>query len=189
MKLTQSIGLTVLSVLLLSACAGRGGPEALVSQVEANPTFYTQVGMWSSERRNEIQATNYAVDDRIPPNTRVTVERVTNEAVVFQREDAPDQRYTLVNTQYTGEDIEGLFARTFGREPVNLYQFNAEMREAIERGEVVEGMTRDEVLVARGYPPAHETPSLDDDRWRYWRHRFATNNVHFGTDGRVERIE
>jgi hypothetical protein len=188
MKLTKYLGLAVLSVLLLGACAGRGGPPALVSEVASNPVYYTQVGMWSSERRNEIQATNYAVDHRIPPNTRVTVERVTSEAVVFLREDT-NERMTLVNTQYTGENIEGLFARTFAREQVDLGRFNPEFRDAIERGEVVVGMSRDEVLVARGYPPVHETPSLDNDRWRFWRHRFATNNVHFGADGRVERIE
>ena len=37
----------------------------------------------------------------------------------------------------------------------------AEIRIDITQGVVVPGMTRDQVLMALGYPPAHETPSLD----------------------------
>src|SRR5262249_38616603 len=42
------------------------------------------------------------------------------------------------------------------------------INEAIEHAQVVPGMTRDEVLMSIGYPPAHRTPSLESPRWVYW---------------------
>jgi hypothetical protein len=38
--------------------------------------------------------------------------------------------------------------------------------------------------MARGYPPAHETPSLDGDRWIYWSSRFANHPITF-VNGRL----
>jgi hypothetical protein len=40
-------------------------------------------------------------------------------------------------------------------------------------------MTKEQVLMARGYPPAHETPSLDLDTWKYWSSRFVTQTIAF----------
>ena len=45
-----------------------------------------------------------------------------------------------------------------------------------------------QVLMALGYPPTHETGSLDQDEWKYWYSRFRTYLVRFGEDGRVESI-
>ena len=55
---------------------------------------------------------------------------------------------------------------------------------AIESGEVLKGMTKEQVLLARGYPPAHQTPSTDEDRWKFWSSRFVTEEIFF-SNGRV----
>ncbi len=41
---------------------------------------------------------------------------------------------------------------------------------------------------AMGYPPPHETPSLDADRWVYWTNRFNRMAVLFW-DGRVMGLQ
>jgi len=41
-----------------------------------------------------------------------------------------------------------------------LQQLSAEVAAAVRVGHVIRGMTRDEVLLARGYPPGHQTPGL-----------------------------
>ena len=58
----------------------------------------------------------------------------------------------------------------------------------IEQGVVDVGMTRDQVLMALGYPPAHRTPALDAPVWTYWQNRWATMQVYFDGD-RVARVE
>ncbi len=184
MRMTKAIFLGGLMVAVLAACAGRGGPEPLTSEVAQNPAYYTQIGMWASER-GEVLGTNYSVGIHIPPNSRVSVGRVANDRVVFTVEGLDDRQYQLVNTEYTGEDIQGLFQRTFDRNQLDMSRYSADMHDAIMRGEVQNRMTRDEVIAARGYPPAHQTPSLDGNQWRFWRNRFATRMVTFDADGRV----
>ena len=55
-------------------------------------------------------------------------------------------------------------------------------RELIEAGQVDKGMTRDQVLMSLGYPPAHRTPVLDSPQWTYWQNRWQTFIVDFDGD-------
>ena len=48
-------------------------------------------------------------------------------------------------------------------------------------------MTKAQVLMAIGYPPAHETPSLDSPQWTYWRNRWDRFQVFFDGD-KVARV-
>ncbi len=89
---------------------------------------------------------------------------------------------------YSGQGIDGIYDRYFAESPVNLSGFGAKDRNAIEDGEVMKGMTREEVLLARGYPPAHRTPSLDGELWTYWRNRFARQTVEFENGKVVELV-
>jgi len=49
---------------------------------------------------------------------------------------------------------------------------------------VREGMTKEEAILARGYPPVHRTYSTEDDRWVYQQNRFVTQTVVFA-DGKL----
>ena len=61
------------------------------------------------------------------------------------------------------------------------------VRSAIEKGTVVNGMTREQVIVSVGYPPTHKTPSLDAPVWNHWQSRAGRFEVFWGADGKVER--
>jgi hypothetical protein len=61
------------------------------------------------------------------------------------------------------------------------------VRSVIEAGDVEPGMTRDQVLMSLGYPPAHRTPSLSAATWTYWQNRWVTMVVAFDGD-RVSRV-
>ncbi len=61
-------------------------------------------------------------------------------------------------------------------------------RKLIEEGTVEPGMTKDEVVMALGYPPAHRTPSLSASMWTYWANRWATFEVYFDGD-KVSRVQ
>ncbi len=50
---------------------------------------------------------------------------------------------------------------------------------AIKGGYLRGGMTKDEVILAWGYPPEHKTPSLDSNRWLYWENRWVSTEVCF----------
>ena len=55
----------------------------------------------------------------------------------------------------------------------------AKVKAAIKAGHVVPGMTKEQVLIAVGYPPTHRTRSTDEGVWHYWASRAGRYEVHF----------
>ena len=66
--------------------------------------------------------------------------------------------------------------------------YSPKVRKAIETARVMPGMTREQVLMAVGYPVSSENPQLDAKVWRFWLSSFAEFQVIFGADGRVKEI-
>lgn len=61
-------------------------------------------------------------------------------------------------------------------------------RQGIEAGKALVGMSKQGVMIALGYPAKHMTPSLDDNRWTYWKGRHDTYVVEFDGSGKVANI-
>jgi hypothetical protein len=59
--------------------------------------------------------------------------------------------------------------------------------EAVRAGRVVNGMTREQTLMARGYPPFHRTAGIDADVWIYYHTRVLVDRVRF-VDGKVAAV-
>jgi len=62
------------------------------------------------------------------------------------------------------------------------------IRKAIETAHLVPGMTREQVLMAVGYPIGSENPDLNAGVWRYWLSTWAEYQVVFGADNLVKEI-
>jgi len=69
-----------------------------------------------------------------------------------------------------------------------IASYPPEVREAIFRGVVIPGMTREQVLIAAGYPPTHRTFTLDSNVWHLWASRHGRYEVHFNSQGTVEKL-
>lgn len=63
------------------------------------------------------------------------------------------------------------------------------LRTAIESMRVTRGMSREQVLMAIGYPISSETPHLDAAQWKYWLWSFSPYTVRFGADGLVAGVD
>jgi hypothetical protein len=68
-----------------------------------------------------------------------------------------------------------------------IAQYPADIRKAIELGQVMVGMTKEQAIIAVGYPQADMTLSLDSPIWSYWIDSFASYQVHW-KDGRIKDI-
>lgn len=53
------------------------------------------------------------------------------------------------------------------------------VRQAIQNGQVMVGMSKEQVLMALGYPSTSDTPQLDATVWRYWWAGFSEYLVHW----------
>ena len=71
---------------------------------------------------------------------------------------------------------------------IRIATFPAPIRDAIDNERVRVGMTREQVLMAVGYPVASYTPHLDADTWRFWLTDDAEFRVVFDA-GFVRAIE
>lgn len=66
--------------------------------------------------------------------------------------------------------------------------FPPAIREAIRLGRVVPGMDREQVLIAVGYPPTHQTLTLEAPVWHFWTTRTSRYQVIWGPDDRVKEV-
>ena len=70
-----------------------------------------------------------------------------------------------------------------------LSQYPEKIRNAITSSRLVKGMTREQVLMAVGYPVSSENPHLEDKVWRYWLSSFAEFRVKFDDQQLVSEVE
>jgi hypothetical protein len=63
------------------------------------------------------------------------------------------------------------------------------IRKAIESARVTNGMTKEQVLIAVGYPVSSENPNLDVPVWRYWLWSYSPFTVYFDDSGKVSRVD
>lgn len=69
-----------------------------------------------------------------------------------------------------------------------IAKYPADVREAIRFGQILPGMTREQTLIAVGYPQRDETVSLEAPVWNYWASSFAPYRVVWGKSGRIKEI-
>lgn len=68
-----------------------------------------------------------------------------------------------------------------------LAKFPANIRSAIEAGKILKGMTKEQLIMALGYPATSDTPKLDAATWKYYWSRYPIV-IHWD-GGRVSQIE
>jgi hypothetical protein len=61
------------------------------------------------------------------------------------------------------------------------------VRQAIHDGKVLPGMTREQAIIAVGYPPTHRTPSLEASVWNMWSTRAGRYEIHW-SKGTVAKL-
>ena len=66
--------------------------------------------------------------------------------------------------------------------------FPPPVQRAIREAKLRRGMSRDQVLMAIGYPAHNYNPSLDARSWKYWLHRSGAFEVMFDGSGHVSDV-
>lgn len=147
-------------------------------EAKKGETFYTLFSFFYE--KDHHYTTNYRKGTLIPINTPVTFLKANRNAIKVL---VGGKKIWIVNVpKFSGENINGIFNRTFSRYPISLENFTFNERENILLGKVERGMRKEAVLLALGYPPSHKTPSLASCEWRYWKSKFGTFIVSFTND-------
>jgi hypothetical protein len=69
-----------------------------------------------------------------------------------------------------------------------IASYPAAIQEAIRQGKVMVGMSREQVIVAVGYPLTSENLSLDAPQWRMWRSSRGEYQLNFSRDGHLVSV-
>ena len=142
--------------------------------------YFTRHGL--RQEKHRWRSTNYGRGALVPINTKVRVDDITSSTIKLTIV-ASGERLKLANiAKYTGGGTDVLAERTLSSEPTDLSGF--EFQKDIKVGRLRLGMTKEEAILARGYPPVHRTYSTEDDRWIYQQNRFVTQTVVFA-DGKL----
>lgn len=174
-NLLLTLLITTIGVLFLTGC---GATKELTPAMQGS--LYTQVNMW--EEKGKIFATNYQRGRLIPVNSLVTINGYSSKAISFTINGESTPLEVINVEKFTKLSTEQLSSKLFSKSKVDLSKFSKKAREAIELGNIENGMTKSEVLVSRGLPPAHVTPSTQSNLWKYWQNRWVTRDVAFQND-------
>ena len=171
MKKFFAVFAAVFAGLLLCGCAASPEPILLteVFQLKKDQKIRTAYNIWYTDPEN-VDCRNVQQGSFIPLGTEITPVSADNTTrkIAFK---AQGKTFTIhFKSGIRLSTMRDYIADTFtSKTPEEIFKDIPEnVRRRIERGEVVPGMTRPQVLLAYGPPPAARTPDTRNETWIYW---------------------
>jgi len=168
----------ILIFLMLGACAS--DPEGKDPQTQENgPALYTAYNIWY-EKPGNLYVINYKRGAILPAGTPISNLKVTRSVIRFMA-NGVEFYIAFQHRFHPGQSTESYREKMFTSKTFEELTngMSKEVISGIKRGAPIAGMTKQEVLIAYGYPPEHRTPTLESNRWVYWRNRMGTKVICF----------
>jgi hypothetical protein len=156
-------------------------PRAIIPVV--GQSYVTRYNFWHERGRH--LTTNYMRGEFVPINTRVKLVSLAQREMVLELPSGQTVIFEWVK-DYTLRPLAEIASELLGERPVPIEQLGGELATSVKSGELRLGMTKEQVLLTRGYPPRHRTPTLAENRWVYWSNRFVTLTLLFDDDILIE---
>lgn len=174
----------------LAGCSGHVALKDASGQDLIGKKAYTQFNLYPDRTRGRLYTLNYLLPDAMIPRCSEVELLEMNRKVLVLREVSSGRQFNYLLHKATGEPIEVSAAKTFASscDQNAVKTMSKADREGISSGKLAKGMSKQGVLLAAGYPPAHRTPSLDGNEWTYWKNRFNTLRVIFNDQGIVTQV-
>lgn len=104
----------------------------------------------------------------IPVNTETTIHQIDGERIKFSTSQYGETFYIINQIQYSRQSMGDIFRRTFSEKPEEISATSVKNRPLINEARSAPRMSKLELIMALGYPPFHETKSLESNQWIYW---------------------
>jgi hypothetical protein len=130
----------------------------------------------------------YLVGRIIPAGTLV---KLTGTRRGVANVEIDDRRYRLSNEfGARAEALDNWLQKVLvDKDPsAKIASYPKPVRDAIKSGKIARGMSKEQVIVALGYPPAHANSTLDASDWTYMYNRWGRYIVQFNDAGRVRDV-
>ncbi len=189
MNKTATLILALFSLIFFAGCARTVIPEEVLQLPEYTPV-YTSYNLWANEK-SEIPSANVQKGTIIPFGTEITFVNANENEINFKRVSDGKVFKIVYDRNKNIIPIEMFIKRLFVFD--NAETLAAGIRpvvyEKLKRGIVEKGMTRNEVLLAFGPPPAMRTPVESVDTWTYWTDAGVSRKIVFFGNRVIEIIE
>jgi hypothetical protein len=163
------------TALVLSVSSLRAGaPESIAYfdaiAKEAAPVVGEQYYLrhcLTYESGKSWRTTNYKVGILVPINSKITLTSLGSKRMQIRIEKT-NQVLTIENIEkHTQKDMATIAKDLLTRQEVPVDKFDEKTQKNIRNGMLALGMTKEQTVMTRGFPPAVNTPSLDIDTWIY----------------------
>jgi hypothetical protein len=149
------------------------------TQVHRVEEYRASYANWTDPGKNHII---------IPVNTPVTIGNFRRGFTLITQ-DSRKTIYFEYDESRMGMNEDQYIGLITSSQPVKIDDLSEVDRKGIKDGKVYEGMTKDGVRIALGYPAAHQTPSLNENTWVYWTNRFKSFKIEFNSTGKVTKVQ
>jgi hypothetical protein len=134
-----------------------------------------------------INDTNFGQLPFLPPGTPIKVRKIDGYVAHVDIDNRP---LRLVLEHRGQETIQAWLARIIVADDPRpkIAAFPPAIRNAINAGKLLKGMTREQAIMAVGYPQTNEKMRLEGPSWRYWWSGFAPYYVYW-SGNKLSRID
>jgi hypothetical protein len=154
----------------------------------SSPPRYLAYNIWITRRERDQKCINYKVGRILPAGTEIKAAAAFDKAIVFWAKNMDDM--TTVNftkNWHPGKTPNDYLNMMITEKPFS--ELTAGMNtieiQAIKEGQIYEGMSKEAALITYGYPPEHQTNSLDEDEWLYWKNKLRRHRICFDGNNRT----
>ena len=170
------------ALFLLTSCARTVIPEEVLQIPEFTPV-YTSFNLWY-DAKGVMTSANIQKGSILPFGTEIEFIDANTDRIRFRRVSDRKEFTLKYDVDRSLIPIELYIRRLFGFRTEKELTLGVRplIYEKIRRGVVEKGMTRQEVLLAFGPPPAMRTPSETVDTWIFWTDDGVTRRVIFFGD-------
>jgi len=186
---SRTTAIAILILLMAWGCAQQGtSVQTGQSAVAAEQQYYTAYNIWRIKSHN-MKCINYKHGHNILPagtpvnNISTGTDSATRKPYIRFKTIHDNKVYRIFFTPnwHPGKSVKDYRRFMFTTKTFDelTEDMTAKEIEAIKRGAVVNGMSKNAVLVAYGYPPEHRTGSIYNNTWIYWSNKFKTFRVCF----------
>ncbi len=187
----RAIGWRVLLLCVTAAVCGSCESDEFTREA-AEGGLYTRYNLHyvAEGGRNKASYANwteYPGHGFLPYNTRVRATFSSNK-IYFVAADTGMRIDFEYNASRMGMFVKDYIAMITSPTPVAYEGLSDVDRQGIETGKAIVGMSKQGVTIALGYPAVHQTPSLEERRWVYWKGRHNSYAVEFDENGKVVSV-
>ncbi|MCL2346325.1 MAG: hypothetical protein FWC58_10805 [Desulfobulbus sp.] len=173
--------------------ASKTGQTQTTPPTAAEPSGdrYVRIGYACCNLRHDgdwIGDSNQARLPFVPVGTPIRIRKIDGQHAEAEVDGKP-MRFALDSGQQA-ESIEPWLNKIVVPDDpkARLAKFPARTRNAIAKGKLHKDMSREQVIMAVGYPQTAGNPKLDGTYWRYWWSSFGPYYVYWTKGGAVSKI-